>query len=320
MNIISRGKKVLEIEIAGLQQLLPSIDYSFVAAVDLIRCCRGKVIVSGMGKAGLIGKKIAATFSSLGISSFYMHPAEASHGDLGMVTSDDVVLLVSNSGESVEVNSLLPSLKSMKVPIIAICAVPESVLAKNSQVFLNIQKSEEACEMNLVPTTSTTKMLAMGDALAITLMRQDLDFDQKRFAFYHPGGSLGKRLMKVNQIMRIDKDLVLARPEDNLREVLKKMTHSASGCAIIVDKFKKILGIFTDGDLRRSLDRHQDLLSLEMNDIFISKPKTILLGKYVLEAVNIIKTNQIGDLPVIDQKGVVQGVIHIKDLVEIGLI
>ena len=298
------------------------IDYSFVQAVKLIQSLKGKgkLVISGMGKAGHIATKIAATFSSLGTSSFFIHPAEASHGDLGMVGAFDVIMLLSNSGASEEVNYLIPSFKKMGIKIIAITSEPKSVLGKNADVTLNLGHFQEACLLKLAPTTSTTLMLALGDALAVATMKTNDEFDERAYAFFHPRGALGKKLLKVEEVMRKGDDMVLCSKDTNLKSVLLAMTESRSGLSLVLSSDGRLAGVFTDGDLRRALEKNENILDQEVKMLMTVNPQSIQLGHLVTQAIKILGDKQIGDLPVVDKENKPVGIISAKDLLSMGLI
>lgn len=318
-DIVKIGKEVLSIESQSLSRLADRIDSSFAQGVNLIRESRGKVVVSGMGKAGLIGVKIAATFSSLGTPSFFMHPAEASHGDLGMVSRDDVLLFLSNSGSSSEITTLLPALGSIGVKIIAITSKPESLLGKKSDILLLLGEFEEACLMGLAPTTSTTLMLAMGDALAVAVMKARGGFDEKSYAFFHPAGALGKKLLPVKEIMRKGYEVVICSESTQVTNALFDITKARSGLALIVNDNGSLEGVFTDGDLRRALETDQNALKCQVSKVMTRHPKTIKKDKHVMEAIKLFGDYKIGDLPVVDNYNRPEGVISAKDLLLFGL-
>ena len=319
-NILKIAKEVIENEADVIKNLSKNINEHFGKAVLSILNCKGKVVISGMGKAGLIGKKIASTFSSLGTSSFFMHPAEASHGDLGMLTREDVVILLSNSGESFEISSIIPSIKSIGSTIIAITGKTNSTLAKQAHLLIHIGDIKEVDQLGLAPTTSTTAMLVIGDALAIATVRQNKNWSKEDFAFFHPGGSLGKKLLKVKKVMETKENNVLVKKETFVKEVLLEISEKKTGCAIIIDAKEHIIGIFSDGDLRRHLKQNENLLKQPIEKVMTKNPKTITDTDYALEAVKIMKDYKIADLPVIDKSKKIVGLISIKDLIAIGLL
>ncbi len=300
--------------------MLSQLDTDFIAACELILHCKGRTIVTGMGKSGHIGNKIAATLASTGTPSFFMHPGEASHGDLGMVTRSDLVLALSNSGETHEVTSLLPLFKRLGIPIIGLTGAPNSTLAQEANVHLNASISREACPLNLAPTSSTTAALALGDALAIALL-QARGFGPDDFALSHPGGSLGRKLLlRVSDIMHTGKALPTVLSSASLREALFEMTEKGLGFTCIVDEQHKLLGIYTDGDLRRTLDQELDLRSLKVADVMTQGSKNIQADVLAAEAVLLMEENKINALPVINANQQVIGALNMHDLLKAGVI
>src|SRR3989338_5825565 len=254
MSIIT-GKRVLSIEAKAIEELVSRLDSRFTKAVDILYDCKGRVVVTGMGKSGLIGKKISATFASTGAPSFFLHPAEGIHGDIGMVMQDDVILAISNSGETDEIIALLPIFKRKNLKIICLTGKNDSTLSRNSDVVLDVSVKEEACPMNLVPTASTTVTLAMGDALAVALLERR-GFKEEDFALFHPGGTIGRRLLlTVDEIMHTGSDIPMVVEESNMKDVICVITSKKLGVTTVVDKDKRLAGIITDGDLRRLLER-----------------------------------------------------------------
>ncbi len=319
-NILEIAKEVIKNEADVIKNLSKNLSEHFEKAVKSILNCKGKVVISGMGKAGLIGKKIASTFSSLGTSSFFMHPAEASHGDLGMLKREDIVILLSNSGESFEIINIIPPIKSIGSTIIAITGKANSTLAKQANFLIHIGNIKEVDQLGLAPTTSTTAMLVIGDALAIAAVRQNKNWSKEDFAFFHPGGSLGKKLLKVKKIMKTKENNVLIKKETFVKEVLLEISEKKTGCAIIIDAKEHIIGIFSDGDLRRHLKQNENLLKQPIEKVMTKNPKTITDTSYALEALKIMRDHQIADLPVMDKAKKIVGLISIKDLVAIGLL
>jgi arabinose-5-phosphate isomerase len=319
-SVIERGQEVIRLEAETLVNISSLIDNSFSTAVEYIGTCKGKVIVSGIGKAGIVARKIAASFSSLGTSSFFMHPADASHGDLGMVTRDDIMLLLSNSGDSLETNALIPSIKAIGCCLVAICGNNNSSLGKAADIMLNIGRIKEACSLGLAPTCSTTAMLALGDALAICVMEQNKNFNENNYAFYHPGGALGKKMLKVEQVMRTGKEVVLVPESSTVRNVIVNITRARAGCALCIDTNGKLSGVFSDGDLRRHLETSIDLLDKSVKLNMTVSPKTIQSGAFARQALAIMREFKIGDLPVLDTEEKPIGVVSLKDLLEIGLV
>lgn len=319
-DYLASAQRTLQLEIEALQEVLSQLDTDFIAACELILHCKGRTIVTGMGKSGHIGNKIAATLASTGTPSFFMHPGEASHGDLGMVTRSDLVLALSNSGETHEVTSLLPLFKRLGIPIIGLTGAPNSTLAQEANVHLNASISREACPLNLAPTSSTTAALALGDALAIALL-QARGFGPDDFALSHPGGSLGRKLLlRVSDIMHTGKALPTVLSSASLREALFEMTEKGLGFTCIVDEQHKLLGIYTDGDLRRTLDQELDLRSLKVADVMTQGSKNIQADVLAAEAVLLMEENKINALPVINANQQVIGALNMHDLLKAGVI
>lgn len=319
-EILTIAKQVFRDEIAGLVQVEQYLDSNFVAAVELLLACRGKIIVSGMGKSGHIGNKIAATLASTGSAAFFMHPAEALHGDLGMLDSNDLLLAISYSGESDELSSIIPTVKHKQVKIISITGNPDSSLAKFSDCALTVQVDKEACPLNLAPTTSTTATLVLGDALAVALLslRQ---FQPEDFALSHPGGSLGRKLLtKVSDIMHQGDRLPLVSADAALKEVVFEISNKGLGLVAVVDELQHLLGVITDGDLRRVLDGEQDVRLLSAKNIMTVKPKVIHVANMAIDAVDIVNEYKIGGLLVVDDNNKVVGAFNVHDLFQAKLI
>lgn len=319
-EVIEVAHQVFADEIAGLNQVQAQIGDEFCHAVKLILQCTGKVIVSGMGKSGHVGNKIAATLASTGTSAFFMHPAEALHGDLGMIDDNDLLIAISFSGESDELSSILPLVKKRHIPVIAITGSPQSTLAKLSTVTLSILIDKEACPLNLAPTTSTTATLVLGDALAVALLSIK-KLQPKDFALSHPGGSLGRKLLTtVADIMQTGDRLPMVVPNANFKEVVFEISNKRVGMVGVVDKDGKLLGIITDGDLRRVLDREQDLKELLAQDFMTKNPKIVLINQMAVDAIAIIESFKIGGLLVVDEQNVLVGAITVHDLFKAKLI
>lgn len=317
-NVKSRARDVLAIESSAVAALAHHIDERFVAACRLIFDCSGRVVVTGMGKSGHIGDKIAATLASTGTPAFFLHAAEASHGDIGMITPADVILALSNSGETAELIGLLPVIKRMNVGLIAMTGKPQSTLGRSADVALDVSVPKEACPLNLAPTASTTAMLAMGDALAVALL-DARGFTEEDFARSHPGGSLGRRLLlHVADVMRTGEQLPSVSPTAALRDGLLEMSRKGLGMTTVLDEQRRVVGIFTDGDLRRVLDKHFDP-ELPMRDVMTPSPKTIRPRMLAAEAVHIMETSRITALPVIDDAGVLIGALNVHDLLRAGV-
>lgn len=321
--IIEQARQVLTIEAAAIEELIPRINGQFTAAVTMILACKGRVIVTGMGKSGLVGKKIAATLASTGTPSFFLHPAEGIHGDLGMVTADDIVLALSNSGETGEVVSIIPAIKRIGAPIIAMCGREESTLAKTSEVFLDVSVRQEACPLGLAPTASTTATLAMGDALAVALLAER-KFTPEDFALFHPGGSLGRKLLlTVEQVMHSGEDNPVVSIGSTVKEALFVMTAKGLGVTSVVEEEGRLVGIVTDGDIRRGLEQGHEFLDKPVTELMTKTPKTITADKLAAQALNIMEKNKprpITVLPVVDERHHAIGIIHLTDLLRQGVV
>ena len=312
------AKEVLRLEARAISQVARKINEGFSRAVDLICACKGRVVVTGMGKPGIIAQKISATLSSTGSPSLYLHPAEAIHGDLGRVTKDDVVLTLSNSGETEEVNRLLDPVKKIGAKVISITGDPESTLARYSDVVLDIGRIPEACPLGLAPTASTTAMLALGDALALTVLRRR-GFSKEDYAFYHPGGSLGKRLLKVEDLMRLGEASPTVRASTRVKDALLAITRGRAGAVTVVNGKGELLGIFTDGDLRRHLASTPRLMDLPISKVMTPRPKAVSKDALASDAFRILKAHKIDELPVIDKRNKVIGLLDVQDLLAVGL-
>ncbi len=308
-------KQVLELEADCIRALIDKIDGETEKAIEIMFNCKGKVVVTGMGKGGIIGRKISATFASIGTSSTTVHPAEAIHGDLGMITKNDVVLAISNSGETDELVRLLPIIKKIGSKLIALTGNLDSNLAKQSDVVINTSVEREACPYNLAPTASTTAQLAMGDALGMALLARR-EFKPEDYALLHPGGSLGKRLLKVKDIMRKGKRLVKVLPETKLRDVVVKMTETRNGAACVVDSNDDIIGFLSDGDFRRAIINDSKAIEQVVGKVMIKNPMTINENKLAVEAASIMRggKNKFSQLPVLDNAGKLIGLIDDDEL------
>ena len=314
------AKKIFGVEALAIQRLAKRLDQSFDQALDLMEHCMGRIVVTGMGKPGLIGRKIQATLASTGTPSLFLHPAEAIHGDLGMVTKQDVVLAISNSGETEEITRLLSTLKRIGIRVISLTGNPRSTLARNSDVVLIVGLEREACPWNLAPTASTTAALAMGDALALCLAKRK-KFKEEDFAFLHPGGSLGKKLIKVEDIMRRGKGHAMIKGSANLKDALMAITKARAGSATIVDKKGKLKGIFTDGDLRRHFRMNGSVVLTDRVEHFATKhPITIRENRLAAEALQILRDKKIDELPVVDEQGRAVGLLDVQDLLKAGFV
>lgn len=322
--IIKQAKKVLEIEAEAIRNLISRFDAnemitSFEKAVEIIFSCRGRVVVTGMGKSGLVGRKIAATLASTGTPAFYLHPAEGLHGDLGMIMKDDCLLAISYSGETTELAQILPLVKKMGLKMITMTGNKKSRLAKFSDVILDIRVNREACPYNLVPTASTTACLALGDSLAICLLEKR-KLKKEDFAYFHPAGMIGKKLLwQVKDIMRSGEDNPVILENKSVKDALFVMTKKGLGAVSIIDKNSKLVGYFTDGDLRRGLQKDENLLKKKISSVMTKKPLVITPDKLAVEAARFLKEKGCDNLPVVDKNGRVIGIIDEGDLLAEGI-
>ena len=315
----SRARRVLEIEAAAISGLIPRLNASFDRACQLCLDCHGRIIVTGMGKSGHVAGKIAATLASTGTPAFFVHPGEASHGDLGMITRTDLVIAISNSGETAEIITLLPLLKRQAIPLITLSGNQRSTLAAAATVAIDVGVSEEACPLNLAPTASTTAALAMGDALAVALL-ESRGFTREDFALAHPGGTLGRRLLlRVDDVMHTGDGIPRVGPEALLSQGLIEMSRKGLGMTAIVDSGDRLIGIFTDGDLRRILDRGVDVHKTQMQDVMHAGCRTIAPGALAAEAVHLLEQFKINALLVVDPDRQVVGALNIHDLLRAGV-
>ncbi|PPE74209.1 D-arabinose 5-phosphate isomerase [Solimonas fluminis] len=314
------GRRALEIERDALSALLPRVDDAFAAACRLMLGCTGRIVVTGMGKSGHIGGKLAATLASTGTPAFYVHPGEASHGDLGMITRQDVVLAISYSGETGEIVTILPLIKRLGVPLVSMTGKPGSTLAKASNVHLDVSVAQEACPLNLAPTSSTTATLAMGDALAVALL-EARGFTPEDFAMSHPGGSLGRRLLlKIADVMHGGAELPKVGPDALLTEALLEMTRKGLGVTAIVGPDDRVLGVYTDGDLRRTLDKGIDVRSAKIREVMTAGGKSVRADQLAAEAVQMMEKHKITALLVLDEAGRLEGIVHMQDLLRAGVV
>jgi arabinose-5-phosphate isomerase len=312
---LSSARRVLDLEIAGLKELSASLDEGFSAALDLLENISGRIVVTGMGKSGHIACKIAATLASTGAPAIFVHPGEASHGDLGMITTNDAVLALSNSGETSELADLVAYTKRFEIPLIAITGGDGSALAKAATVTLVYPASQEGCPMGLAPTTSTTVTLALGDAIAVALLERN-GFSPSDFHALHPGGKLGQRLLKVLDIMHAGDALPLVTPATSMADAILEMTTKSFGCVGVIDDGGQLLGVVTDGDLRRHMSA--DLLSLTVDDILTTGGKTIRAEALASEAVHLMNVNKITNVFVVENNKPV-GILHIHDCLRAGV-
>ena len=322
-TMLKHAQDVLRMEAEAILELVPRVDANFAAAISLILECPGRTVITGMGKSGIVGRKMAATFASTGTPSFYLHPAEGIHGDLGMVTADDVVIALSNSGETGEILNILPSLRRIGAKIIAMVGNANSTLAKNSDVVLDVGVEKEACPLGLAPTSSTTAALAYGDAIALALL-QKRNFTARQFAVFHPGGSLGRKLLlTVGNIMHKGDENPLVSAETTVQEALFVITDKGLGAVSVVDESGRMLGVLTDGDIRRGLSKGVDFLQRSVADLMTKAPKYITADKLAAQALHLMESNQpkpITVLPVVDEDMVVVGLLHMTDLVRQGVV
>ncbi|HEY5263388.1 MAG TPA: KpsF/GutQ family sugar-phosphate isomerase [Steroidobacteraceae bacterium] len=318
-GLVELGRQALGIEIDGLRAQLPRLGAEFARACHICLDCRGRVVVTGMGKSGHIGGKIAATLASTGTPSFFVHPGEASHGDVGMITRDDALLALSNSGETNEILTIVPVIKRLGVPLIAFTGNSKSSLARIATVHLDIGVPAEACPLNLAPTASTTAALAVGDALAVVLLKAR-GFTEEDFARSHPAGTLGRRLLlHVKDVMRTGGDVPTVRADTTLAEGLMEVTRKGLGMTAIVDEANHVLGVFTDGDLRRALDRAADLRSTRMDQVMSRHAKTVRTTTLAAEAVHLMETHRITSLVVVDADEKIVGALNVHDLLRAGV-
>jgi arabinose-5-phosphate isomerase len=318
-KICQLGKAVLETEANAILALLPRIDERFAQACDYLLHCAGRIIVIGMGKSGHIGKKIAATFASTGSPAFFVHPGEAKHGDIGMITPKDVVLVLSNSGETEEIITLLPYLKRLNIPLITMTGKPQSALAQAASVNLDVSVEKEACPLGLAPTSSTSAALAMGDALAISLL-QKRGFTAEDFALSHPGGTLGRRLLlKVDELMHTEDKIPKVNLDALLKTALMEMTEKKLGMTTIINEKNELAGVFTDGDIRRAFDNQANIHTTAISDIMSKNPKVIHKGMLAAEALNIMETHKITSLVVINEQKNPIGIVHMHDILRAGV-
>lgn len=318
-EIIANGKEVIRIEAAAIADLQDSINENFVEAVETIYSSKGRVVLTGMGKSGLIARKIVATLNSTGTAAIYLHPTDALHGDLGMVRSEDVVILISKSGNTEEISNLIPMLKRLNVKLIAMSGNGDSKLVRDCDIFLNIAVKEEACPYDLAPTASTTATLALGDALAVSLLKKR-NFTAKDFAFLHPGGSLGKRLsLKIKEVMITGDSIPKVKKETSMKDVIFEITSKRLGTTCVVEDSGKLAGIITDGDLRRLLEKTLDISGLSAKDVMTSKPK-VLKEEYLASfALQQMENFKITSLVIVDDQNIPVGIVHLHDLINLGL-
>jgi len=321
--MLEHAQEVLRMEAEAILELVPRIDENFAAAVNLILECEGRTVITGMGKSGLIGRKMAATLASTGTPSFYLHPAEGIHGDLGMVTAADVVIALSNSGETGEVLNILPSLRRIGAKIIAMVGNANSTLGKNADVILDVGVSKEACPLGLAPTSSTTAALAYGDALALALLKKH-NFTASQFVIFHPGGSLGRKLLlTVGNIMHKGDENPTVLADTTVQDALFVITDKGLGAVSVVDENGVMQGVLTDGDIRRGLSKGVDFLQRPVKELMTANPKTITEDKLAAQALHLMESNKpkpITVLPVLDKERKVIGLLHMTDLLRHGVV
>jgi len=313
-EIIKSGKKVIEIECENLNRVKENLGESFAKAVEKFKNCKGKVIVTGMGKSGIIGRKIVGTFASIGMPSIFLHPGDAVHGDLGVVLKNDIVLLISNSGETDELIRIVPSIKKIGAEIISITATKNSTLGQYSDIVIETGEIKEADTFGIIPSSSTTTALVIGDALALALMNIK-NVQKQDFAFFHPGGNLGRRLMlRVKDIMQTGNNIPIVFEDAPLIEGIKEINRKNLGFTLAVDKYKKLKGIITDGDIRRLIAKEENLENLKVKDVMTKNPKTIDEETLAVKAMEIMEKYEITCLAILDENKLPKGIIHLHDL------
>jgi arabinose-5-phosphate isomerase len=319
-RLLSSGREVIETEARALGNLMGRIDDAFVAACRAMYACQGRVVVTGMGKSGHVGRKIAATLASAGTPSFFLHPGEASHGDLGMITPEDVVLAISNSGDTSEILTILPLIKRLGVPLIGLTGNPDSRIAREADVNIDVSVEQEACPLGLAPTASTTAALAMGDALAIALL-EARGFSAEDFARSHPGGRLGRRLLlHISDVMHTGEGVPSVSTSVRLSDALMEMTRARLGMTAVIDDHNRVLGIFTDGDLRRTLDKRVDVHQVTIDDVMTRGCITVRSELLAAEALNIMQKHAINALLVVDEDERLIGALNMHDLLRAGVL
>lgn len=320
MDKLAEGKRVFDVEIEALQKTRDALDGTYLQILDLITNCEGKVIITGMGKPGHIAAKLAATFASLGTPSFRLHPAEAMHGDLGMVSANDVVIAISFSGESDEIVRILANIKMIGAKLVGLTGNPESTLAKASDIVQILPMFEEACYLGLAPTSSTTAVLCYGDSLAV-VASGIYGFKNSDFGKFHPAGSLGKKLiLKVDDLMAHGEEVPKVASGTLLMDAIPVMSKKGLGIISVVDESGKLLGIICDGDLRRIIEKHIDIYSVAVDEVMIKNPKTTKAGRLAVDALHFIKQESINNLPVVDDNGILVGTITWQQIVKAGIV
>lgn len=318
--MLERAKEVLDIEAAAISALKDRLDYSFVEAVKLIVACKGRVVVTGMGKSGAVARKIAGTLASTGSPALFLHPAEGVHGDLGMVTANDVVIALSNSGETDELNAILPVLKRIGAKMICLVGRTDSTLANASDVVLDVSVEKEACPLGLAPTASTTAAMALGDTLALAVM-EERKFTAEDYAVFHPAGTLGRRLtLTVADVMRTGDRMAVVPQTEIVRDVLFDITKAGAGAAIVINAEGKMAGLITDGDVRRHMIADESCLSSTASEIMTKDPSTVTPDQFATEGLRILETRRIGEVPVLDENRHPVGMLMLKDLFRAGIV
>lgn len=315
---IEYARRVILAEARAVRSLARQVGPSVLRAIELIHGCKGRVVLTGMGKAGIIGRKISATLASTGTPSYFLHPAEAVHGDLGRVVKEDVVLALSNMGETGEILRLLPSVRRIGATIIAMTGNPKSEMARHCDVVINLGKIEEACPLGLAPSASTTAMLAMGDAIALTVLKKR-KWSKEEYAFYHPGGGLGRRLLLVDEVMRTGQENATVAPRTPVREaisMIRKTGKRGSGAVCVVNRQRKLLGIFTDGDLRRNVSKGTAFLDDPIESVMTATPKTVRKGGLAADAFKLLREFHLDEIPVVDSQGRFVGMVDVQDLLD----
>ena len=317
-----QARRCLGIEARAIESLIARIDGEFDQAIEMILSCKGRVVVTGIGKSGLIGRKVAATLASTGTPSFFLHPSEGLHGDVGMVTGDDIVLAISNSGDTAELLGLLPALTRIGARIIAMCGCRDGALVQNADLFLDVGVEQEACPLGLTPTASTTAALAMGDAIAMALLSAR-KFSAEDFAVFHPGGALGQKLLTVADHMHKEEDNPVIHAGKSVREALFVITAKGLGATSVITEQGKLLGLITDGDIRRGFEKGNEFLDQKVEDFMTREPRTIMPGELAAKALHIMESHRprpVTVLPVVDTDQHSIGMLHITDLLRRGMV
>lgn len=319
-EFVTSAEPSLRLKQKMISSLMDRIDQNFAKACQFLHSCEGRIAVTGVGKSGHISKKIAATFASTGSPAFFIHPSEAKHGDIGMITKRDVLLALSNSGESEEIISILPFVKRLNIPLITLTGKPHSTLARAATINIDVSVEKEACPLGLAPTSSTTAALVMGDALAMALLEKR-GFTETDFALSHPGGTLGRRLLlRVDEIMHQGDEIPLVSQHHSLKEALVEMTRKKLGMTTVINDAGELIGIFTDGDVRRAFDKNADIHNTQIQQVMSRNPKTITRHFLAAEALNIMETYKITSLVVVDEQNKPDGIIHIHDILRAGVV